>query len=64
MSIYEEESGEYLNRTAGTYGSRFDSRVAASCYDAVLGKLADSGCRSVLDVGCGMGIMLSRVLPK
>jgi len=58
---YEEKTREYFDKTASTYDSRFDGRVAASLYDTVLEKLADPECRSVLDVGCGTGAMLSRV---
>lgn len=61
MSIYEEKTREYFDRTAGTYDSRLDARIAASCYDTVLEKLADPGCCSLLDVGCGTGAMLSRI---
>ena len=61
MAKYEEMSKEHFNRTAGTYESGCEGRMAAALYESVLKKLDGSDCRSVLDVGCGPGTVLSRI---
>ncbi|MBN2099242.1 MAG: class I SAM-dependent methyltransferase [Dehalococcoidia bacterium] len=61
MGKYEEKTREYFDKTASTYDSRFDGRIAACFHDTVLEKLVGMGRRSVLDIGCGTGVMLSRI---
>ena len=61
MVKYEETSRQHFNDLANTYESSREGRVAAALYESALKKLDDSGCHSVLDVGCGTGTILSSV---
>ena len=61
MNKYEEMSKGHFSKTASTYDSGFEGRIAAGLYESVLKKMDVSGCRSVLDVGCGTGTILSRL---
>ena len=61
MAKREQLSREHFDKKASTYDSGFEGRMAALLHESVLQNLKNSGCCSVLDVGCGTGMVLARI---
>lgn len=61
MGKHEEISKRHFNKTASTYESGLEGRMAARLYESVLKRLDGSGSCRLLDIGCGPGTVLSRI---
>lgn len=64
MNKCQETSRQHFNRIASTYDTNYEGQMAAALHDSVLQKLDMSVYRSVLDIGCGPGTVLSLISMK
>ena len=64
MNKFQETSRQHFNKIASTYETNYEGKIAAALHDTVLRKLDLSVYRSVLDIGCGPGTVLSLISTK
>lgn len=58
-NIYKERSKEKYNKIADKYSISHDGKFVEPMYDEVINRIRELNPKSILDVGCGTGIVLS-----
>jgi len=59
---YKETSKKYFDQQSINYFGTFDGKYCKDMYEEVIRKIKKRPARSVLDVGCGTGAMLSMLI--
>lgn len=64
MPDYKSNSRAAFNKQAAVYDSSHFSRFPRECYPIVVEEVSKHTFRRVLDLGCGTGVLLQRVIGK
>jgi ubiquinone/menaquinone biosynthesis C-methylase UbiE len=62
VNIYKEKSKKYFDNQSTNYFDTFDGKYCSYMYEGVMKKIKMQPFKSILDVGCGTGAILSIVI--
>jgi ubiquinone/menaquinone biosynthesis C-methylase UbiE len=62
VKMYKEKSKKYFDKQSNNYFDTFDGKYCSYMYEWVMKKIKMQPFKSILDVGCGTGAMLSIVI--
>jgi ubiquinone/menaquinone biosynthesis C-methylase UbiE len=62
VNIYKEKSKKYFDNQSINYYDTFDGKYCSSMYEGVKNKMQMQPFKSILDVGCGTGAILSMAI--
>lgn len=61
VCLYKERSKNYFDKKSANFFDTFDGKFCSFMYEGVMQKIKTQPFKSLLDVGCGTGAMLSMV---
>lgn len=64
VSKYKVKSNLYFDKIAVNYFDTYDGKYCKLMYEGVMAKIRTLSFKSILDVGCGTGVILSMVLDE
>ncbi|MEG3069794.1 MAG: class I SAM-dependent methyltransferase [Candidatus Syntrophopropionicum ammoniitolerans] len=63
-SFYKRKSKIYFDKRAGDFFNTWDGRFCLLMYEEVMQRIKAQPFRSILDIGCGTGVVLTQVLSE
>jgi ubiquinone/menaquinone biosynthesis C-methylase UbiE len=64
VNVYKQKTKKYFNKISANYYDTWDGKYSLSMYEGVLNKIHKQPFKSILDVGCGTGAILSTVISE
>ncbi|MFX4263475.1 class I SAM-dependent methyltransferase [Pelotomaculum propionicicum] len=64
VNCYKERSKKYFDKKASNFFDTFDGKFCRLMYEGVMQRIKMQPFRSILDIGCGTGAMLSLVISE